>query len=455
MKRLLFYIFSPLLVLYIFVFDTASQSLPVLGWAKNSVNTPVFRKNSVVSFKGTQFTAYYDSAGYVILAKRKSGSDLWNSAKTQYKGNVNDAHCSISITVDGEGYLHMAWDHHNNALRYCKSIAPDTLVLSDKMSMIGSQENDVTYPEFFKLPNGDLLFMYRYGISGNGNLIINKFNLSEKKWYRLHDVLIDGQGQRNAYWQSCVDAKGTIHVSWVWRETWDVATNHDLCYAKSTDGGISWQKSNGEVYTLPITLETAEYVCKIQQSSELINQTSIYADSHGKAYIASYWRPEGKTVPQYHIVYFNGTRWITQQASNRKTAFSLSGGGTKKIPVSRPQLVVDDRNDTSVVYLIYRDIERNNRVSVNMTANLDSAIWFVYDLTDFPVESWEPSYDTELWKDSVKLNVFVQKVGQGDGEGLESYPPQPVYIIEMPSSFIPVDTFAISKPVVQTIQKKD
>lgn len=91
----------------------------------------------------------------------------------------------------------------------------------------------------------------------------------------MQNNLIDGQNKRNAYWQTCIDEKGTIHVSWVWRETPDVSSNHDMCYACSKDGGITWQKSTGEKYTLPITAATAEYAVRIPQKSELINQTSM------------------------------------------------------------------------------------------------------------------------------------------------------------------------------------
>ena len=421
-----------------------------LGWAQNSVNAPVFRKNSVASFNGVQYVAFYDSTGHVILAKRELGTDTWDTSKTQYTGNINDAHCSISIAVDGDGFLHMAWDHHNNELRYCRSVDSGSLKLGGKTVMIGNSENDVTYPEFFRLPDGNLIFMYRYGVSGAGNMVINKYILAEKKWVRLHNVLIDGQGQRNAYWQSCVDKEGTIHVSWVWRETWDVATNHDLCYAKSTDGGETWYKSTGEQYTIPITLATAEYASKIPQKRELINQTSIYADSYGRPYIASYWRPDGSLIPQYHLVYLNDSaKWVTLQITDRKKAFSLSGGGTKKIPISRPQVMVDDRHEKPVIYLVYRDVERNSKVSVNVCRDLDSNQWLIYDLTDFTVNSWEPSYDTDLWKDSAQLNIYVQRVGQGDGETLENLPAQPVYILGFDSSLVPSDTIIFKEdPVI-------
>lgn len=71
------------------------------------MNAPIFRKNSVVSFHGIQYTAYYDSTGSVILAKRELGSDIWEEHKTQHTGDINEAHCSISIAVDGNGYIDM------------------------------------------------------------------------------------------------------------------------------------------------------------------------------------------------------------------------------------------------------------------------------------------------------------------------------------------------------------
>lgn len=89
------------------------------------------------------------------------------------------------------------------------------------------------------MSDGDLLFVYRSGSSGRGNLVMNHYSLKEHKWSRVQDVLIDGENKRNAYWQLYVDEQGTIHLSWVWRETWQVETNHDICYARSFDNGVT------------------------------------------------------------------------------------------------------------------------------------------------------------------------------------------------------------------------
>lgn len=400
------------------------------GWANNSVNAVIFRKNALVTHDNTQYIAYYNPQQYLVLAKRKLGEQDWKIQHTDYKGNTKDAHNAISIMVDGDGYLHVAWDHHNNSLRYARSLQPGSLQLSKKLPMTGTNEQSVTYPEFYRLPDGNLLFFYRYGESGNGNLVINRYSTDTQKWERLQSNLIDGEGVRNAYWQACVDAAGTIHISWVWRETWDVATNHDLSYARSRDGGKSWENSKGEKYTLPINQQRAEIAWKIPQNSELINQTSMTADSHGNPIIATYWREKSDGGPHYRVIYHDGKAWQTATVYERKTSFSLSGVGTKLIPIARPQIMVYEKGGKKGAVLVFRDHERGDRVSVAFNNHFPAAPWELAYLTREGVGAWEPSYDTELWKEKRLLHLFVQKVVQLDGEGLADAKPEMVSVLE-------------------------
>ena len=430
MNKLRCYILGLVLLLAAGPARAQTATVVGLGWAKNNVNGAVFRKNSVVSLGADQYVAYYDSAGYVTLGKRRLPAGAWQVQRTQYQGNVRDAHNIISLMVDGAGYLHLSFDHHNNPLHYCRSVAPGSLVMGPLEAMTGREEQRVTYPEFYRFPTGDLLFLYRDGGSGNGNLVLNRYTLKTRRWTRLHDVLLDGQGQRSAYWQACLDGRGTIHLAWVWRESPNVASNHDLAYARSADGGRTWQRSTGAAYQLPITEATAEYAARIPQGSELINQTSITADAAGTPYIASYWRPAGTQVPQYQVVYGGSAGWRTTQAGQRRTPFSLSGVGTKKIPMARPQLLVATQKGKTAAYLLYRDVERQDRASVLSCADVSKSQWTTADLTASPVGNWEPSYDTERWKQAGVLSLFVQRTGQGDGETLENLPPQPVVVLD-------------------------
>lgn len=126
------------LIIIIFSYADAQTSVDVAkGWAKNSVNTVVFRKNAITSYKNVQLLSYYDETGRVMIAKRNINSKKWVIKNTGFTGSPEDAHRSVSIAVDGEGYLHLSWDHHNSQLNYAQSKQPLALDFEPKMFMTG------------------------------------------------------------------------------------------------------------------------------------------------------------------------------------------------------------------------------------------------------------------------------------------------------------------------------
>lgn len=395
-----------------------------MGWSGNSVNTVIFRNNAVTTHKDFQFTAYYDNDGYMVLGKRQHGKNNWQVVKTHYKGTIKDAHNDISLAVDSQGFLHVSWDHHDTRLRYAKSILPLSLELGTEEAMTGNQEIKVTYPEFHNLPDGRLLFCYRSGASGRGNMVINSYDVLTRKWTQLQNNLLNGEEVRSAYWQICIDSRGYIHLSWVWRESWDVADNHDICYALSKDGGVTWEKSTGQQYGLPITIATAEKAWEIPKKSSLINQTAMTVDANDDPYIANYWNNGSK--PQYKVVYLKDSKWQLLDTDFRAGTFSLGGGGTKNIPISRPEILINK----NTLYLLFRDAERANKITLAYT-DINKTNWKLLDLTEEPVGQWEPNYDKEWWAQKKQLHIFSQKVTQADGEGITDVNPEPVKIIEV------------------------
>lgn len=399
----------------------------VKAWAKNSINTTIFRYNSIISFKKFQYTAFYDENGQVTIAKRTLSSTDWEIYTLNDKGMVIDAHNSISLGIDGNGTLHISWNQHTNRLNYRQIDFTDDMKVSDKLSMTKKRERIVTYPEFYTLSNGDLLFFYRSGFSGKGNLMLNLYDHKKNEWTPVGDNIIDGERKRNPYWQIAIDKNDGIHISWCWRETPDVATNHDICYTKSLDYGRTWQKSDDITYDLPITQDNSEIILKIPQNHELINTTSMAMDSQGNPYIISYWREDNSNIPQYYLLFHDGIKWNKKQITNRNTSFSLKGMGTKRVPISRPKIAIDH---TDKIYMLFRDVERQNRVSVAICENLIENEWRYQDLTDFSVGAWEPSIDPQLWNKEENLHIFVQNVGQGDMETLEDIQIQMINILE-------------------------
>ena len=103
--------------------------------------------------------------------------------------------------------------------------------------MVGSNEQSCTYPLFFNDTAGNLVFNYRDGSSGNGNHIFNIYDTGTKRLAPAAERAVDrrrGRAQRLPG-RSRAGPDGWWHMVWVWRDTPDAATNHDLSYARSRD----------------------------------------------------------------------------------------------------------------------------------------------------------------------------------------------------------------------------
>ena len=405
------------------------------GFAGNAINGASFRKNAITTYiddagNEHQIAAYYDYYGTIVLAKRVNEGQ-WFYEWTGLKGDITDAHNTISVAVDGDGYIHLAWGQHARSLNYAHSEEPLSLKITVK-EMIGDLEKFVTYPEFYNLPNGDLFFLYRDGGSGNGNLVLNKYHTEQNAWERVQDNLISGEGERSPYWQAVIDYKGRLHISWVWRETTDVSTNYNISYMVSTDmSGTQFQNSKGELLILPVIEDTAEVICEIPQNSSLINQTSMTVDENDMPYIVSYWRVNG--IVQYNVIRFTGEQWIIYNTDIRSTDFVLSGISTQKLPCARPQILVSGSGENANIFLIFRDDERNSYASIAKLSLNDTEIITekMIDITNTPLGEWEPNYDINLWNDKRKIVLLLQKEYYTRDGIEERYKVENVYAVDI------------------------
>lgn len=408
----------------------SSQNLSYVaeGYCATSINTSIFRKSSVISNGRFQYIGFYDKRGNVVVGRRKLTGNKWRLRTLPFVAKISDAHNVISLGLDGHGYLHLCFGMHGSKLRYIRTVKPGSLKFTSIMPMNGEEEARVTYPEFHSMANGDLLFFYRNGVSGNGNMVIKRYVLKDGKWTTVQSNLIDGEGARNAYWQAWVDNDDNIFISWVWRDNADVVSNHDVCFACSKDGGKTWLKTNGEVYDLPITVKNAEVAWPVSCGSELINQTSMTSDKKGRVFIATYWRDQNSEVPQYRIVWHDGLKWNMRCVGERSLPFTLKGKGTKMIPISRPLILREGEKNL----LIFRDKERGGRAVMASTDDSGMNDWKFLELADFDLDAWEPSFDDNLWKKEGKLHLFIQTAHQGDGEKVATtkHKSSPIYILK-------------------------
>ncbi|CAF2459612.1 unnamed protein product [Rotaria sp. Silwood2] len=219
-----------------------------------------------------RFIAYYDDTRQMTIAQRNLSERIWTINKLPLITNW-DSHNYIVMAIDEDGYLHLSGNIHVVPLIYFRSVQPlnaSTFVQLDRMT--GTDENRTTYPMFMYGPENEFIFTYRLGMSGNGNQIYNLYDLKTKTWKGLLDKpLTDGEGKRNAYFDGPIKGPdGYFHLVWVWRESPDASTNHDLSYARSKDL-VSWETGAGRSLVLPMTSETCEIVDPVPQKDGIIN----------------------------------------------------------------------------------------------------------------------------------------------------------------------------------------
>ncbi len=412
----------------------ATRRIPIgTAYAATSVNTTIFRVSALASSGKHQYVTYYDGEGRVVVGKRDAdGGGPWKLATTPASGNVRDAHNGTVLGVSADGYVHLSYDHHGHPLRYRVSARPEeAAAFGPQQPMTGKTEGRVTYPQFVAAPDGALYFFYRDGASGNGRLCLNRYDPAPKAWKALHHPLVDGvtpgKAVSNPYWwRPAFGPKGDLHLAWCWRDSGDARTNHDLCYACSADGGRTWRRSDGTLQPTPITPENAEVADPVPTGSNLINQCSSAVDGQGRPHLAHYHNDENG-VPQYMHLWHDGKRWRRNTVSRRKTPFSLSGGGSLRIPISRPEIAVAR---DGAVYLVTRDEELGGGIRLYRSDG-DYSGWTATDILREDLGSWEPSYDLARFRRTGILSLFVLATQQGNHETVTATPPREASVLEV------------------------
>lgn len=282
-----------------------------------------------------QYVVYYDGDRNMAIAKRKLSEKTFTKQVLPSKQGW-DSHNYITMAVDQDGCIHVSGNMHGRPLIYFRSEKPgDITTMKRVKAMVGKAENRMTYPEFMKAPQGNLLFKYRHGGSGNGIWYYNIYDAKTKTWKRfLEKPLFGGKG-RNAYGTAPrLGPDGLYHVYWMWRERGDCSTNHDISYARSKDMQ-HWETAAGKRLELPITFADRETIVDpVPVKGGLLNMGNGFGFDSKKQPILTYHRYDKAGHNQIYAARFESGEWVVHQLTDWTYRWHFSGGGSITCQVS-------------------------------------------------------------------------------------------------------------------------
>jgi hypothetical protein len=374
------------------VLDNSALLMPLASTYGRAINGESFQADALFTYNGYQYATWYHNGTSgnsedLYIARRNLSGTTWDVRDTG--SNLDngdspawDAHNVASLGISGDGHLHISFDMHGNTLRYRDTAAdvannPGSIVwngtgqfaLNTERSALnsgGTPVTGVTYPQYVTRPTGDMLFVYRTGASGNGDMQLATYNATTHSWNSPHqfingtspifydDAFGAGSNERNAYINGVdVDATGRLHVTWTWREAATGSSNHDICYAYSDDGGDTWRNNAGTVIgtaASPINLSSPGIVAvPMDRGNTLMNQQAQVVDNDNRVHVVM-WHKTDEAAPitgftTTPAAYFHYFRDPTTSAWTRNELPASRAVG------SRPDLAYDADGNMYAAYL--------------------------------------------------------------------------------------------------------
>lgn len=390
------------------------------SWAANSVNCVPFRYHALLSRGGAQYGAYYNDSGAVVVFKRVGTHIEYKSFSAP---EPSDAHCSISLGFDERDALHVCYGGHNSQLFYLRASEPLDITTIEAAALLIDGEAVVgTYP-YFLLPSAvcGLSLIYREGYAERGAVIALRWLENAKSWAPDRPSLLNGRAGMlygaGPYLNTPVEyPNGDIGLFHVWRtappppyigEVWN-----------SGIGYFIWQRGSGRLCTQhgvtierPVWRHSGEWIYSVPLRSNLINQAGAALLPNGEPAACTYWGLPG-TPAQIQLVIRQDGVWTARQLTDFKTEFTLTGAGTRPLPLSRPVMLACELG----ILVLYRSSEQGGQLRAvvlsgeNLRDRREILLW------EGNLGHYEPVMDLPRWSASRILSMYIQKCTQPEGD---------------------------------------
>lgn len=351
---------------------------------------------------------YWDKDGYLALAVKRSIDATWTIYTTAIQiGAGWSSHETISLGIDPNGYLHMAYDMHNEALKYRKSTLPlDEFVgvLTAPLSMLGTNENAVTYPVFVMSPAGKLFVLFRNGAGGSGDAdtFFYAYDEGAATWSAAPGtstagLLLGGHSESPTYsayffipvFDDTFGSGGYMHLAWTWCNAGPGYVEHDIGYARWD--GTTWTKIGGGAQTVPILSTNDDHALTLS-GNDLSLMSRMAVTSNGYPHIV-YNQNDGTADWHRHYLYWNGAAWTDIVITSEHITYT---GGAANI-----DLAIDPI--TNIAYYLYVDALAPD--GVNALWSDDYITWNYTSLYSVDLGLFSPCFNKYVWRTQRKLSI--------------------------------------------------
>lgn len=247
--------------------------------ATSHVSTRIVGKNNK---RWVHLLTYEGGTYYGVVREIDTTTNVISSEVKVYVGG--DDHCSGTLMMDSSGYLHLiSGDHgYTGEMAHYKSDNPYDISSWTKVGVIPA--NYPTYPEAVIDSSDNIHLIYRGYDPGSTHLYYQK-KTPTNNWGDILVDLFDGteatRYYRPSYMTTLTIYNDILHIG---LHVFDYTGNYGvkMGYMMSDDGGATWKKSDGTVYSLPVTRSTIETI--VDYPSGNTRSSPIYVDSSGNPY---------------------------------------------------------------------------------------------------------------------------------------------------------------------------
>ncbi len=194
-----------------------------------------------------------------------------------------DAHRNPHLLVDAEGFLYVFYGSHCSPTYLARSQRPFDLRAWESL---GAVAENSSYPQPWQLRQGEIAVFYRSGGTHDAGESCIRTSDGGRTWSAPQ--LIATSPPKNGLYAVTVAASGVyprkIHMAWsATRGDW--WQRYHLFHAASDDGGLTWHRSDGRSYELPIAESEAEMVFRSEVPDHGVWLQDAQLDAAGRLYV--------------------------------------------------------------------------------------------------------------------------------------------------------------------------